>query len=49
VRTAHPHDTLLALLQLAARHGLRIRGLRLLEPGLEAVFLALTGKTLRDT
>ncbi len=48
VQAADPHRTLFDLLQTAGRHRWRIHALRLVEPNLEAVFLALTGKTLRD-
>ncbi len=48
VQTADPHRTLLQLLQAAGQRRWRIHALRLFEPNLEAVFLALTGKTLRD-
>ena len=31
-----------------AQHGVRIKGVNLMEPDLETVFLSLTGKRLRD-
>ncbi len=48
VQAADPHRTLLDLLHAAGQRRWRIQALRLVEPNLEAVFLALTGKTLRD-
>ncbi len=48
VEAADPHRALLALLEVSGRYRLRIHSLRLFEPNLEAVFLSLTGKTLRD-
>jgi hypothetical protein len=36
------------LLQLAERSGVSLSDLRVHRPGLEDVFLALTGRTLRD-
>ena len=41
-------DMLPALLQRIARAGARVRSVEVIEPDLEAVFLHLTGKALRD-
>ncbi len=48
VEAAHPEQTLLALLNAAQQEHLRLTHLEILEANLEAVFLALTGKRLRD-
>ncbi len=48
VEAAAPQRTLLALLNAARRANLRLTHLEILEANLEAVFLALTGKRLRD-
>jgi ABC-2 type transport system ATP-binding protein len=42
------HTVLPRLLEAAERDGVRISGLDIAEPDLEAVFLHLTGKALRD-
>ncbi len=41
-------STLPALLEQAAAHGIRVRNIEIHEPNLEAVFLHLTGRALRD-
>ena len=48
IRTTQPEAVLPELIELTRAFALPIRGLRLLEPSLEAVFLALTGRQLRD-
>ncbi len=48
VEAAHPQATLLRLLQQVQQTDLHLRHLEILEANLEAVFLALTGKRLRD-
>ncbi len=48
IEAHHPQATLLHLLNAAHRQGLRLTRLEILEANLEAVFLALTGKRLRD-
>ncbi len=48
IETAHPQQTLLTLLNAAQQAHLRLTHLEILEANLEAVFLALTGKRLRD-
>jgi hypothetical protein len=37
-----------ALVELAGRHAVELTGVEVLAPDLEGVFLALTGKALRD-
>ena len=48
LRTSAIERTMLALLQLAERAGARLTDLRVHRPGLEEVFLTLTGHALRD-
>jgi ABC-2 type transport system ATP-binding protein len=48
LRTGAVEQTMLALLRLAERAGTRLTDLRVHRPGLEDVFLALTGHGLRD-
>jgi hypothetical protein len=48
VSAAQPETVLPELISLAHASGLPIRGLRLLDANLEAVFLTLTGRKLRD-
>ncbi|MBM4201822.1 MAG: ABC transporter ATP-binding protein, partial [Gammaproteobacteria bacterium] len=48
VRAAQPEAVLAELISLVHASGLPIRGLRLLDANLEAVFLTLTGRKLRD-
>ncbi len=44
----HPQQTLQQVLDFALRHQVRLSTVDLMEASLEAVFLALTGKSLRD-
>ncbi len=48
LETPQPEDLLPRLYEVSRQSGNKIRRLRLLEPGLEAVFLKLTGRQLRD-
>jgi ABC-2 type transport system ATP-binding protein len=48
IRSTHGAGTLAQVVEAAARAGVSITGLAVVEPDLEAVFLHLTGKALRD-
>ena len=48
LRTTDLERTLVALLHFAERAGAPLTDLRVYQPGLEEVFLALTGRALRD-
>ena len=48
LHTAEVEHTMQGLLRLAERSGVSLSDLRVHRPGLEDVFLALTGRTLRD-
>jgi ABC-2 type transport system ATP-binding protein len=48
LETDHGAAVLPALVELAGRHAVELTGVEVLAPDLEGVFLALTGKALRD-
>jgi ABC-2 type transport system ATP-binding protein len=48
VRTSKTSEVVISSIQALADKGLPIRGLHILEPSLESVFLALTGRSLRE-
>ena len=48
IRASNTQLILQDILFILSRNGARIKGIEVIEPDLETVFLSLTGRTLRD-
>jgi ABC-2 type transport system ATP-binding protein len=48
IKARHMHQALIGIIETMDRAGVSIQSLEILEPGLESVFLTLTGKRLRE-